>query len=709
MSTLIEAALRSLLLAAAVAAGLHLLRIRNVVAQKAAWTLVLVSAFAMPFVAPLAAHWQLIPARATLAVPAHPLTAIRALWPANPAAPAPAPRNLAGVPALDSRPEVTPPASPLSTEHEKGCPIDCAAPSRNGWESKTMIKPQSVSAQLALQPPTVLIAQVDTPPPAFANSAPSFTVPHISSARIALYAYDVVALMLLLRLAAGLFAALEIFFHASPVDTTEMPAFAHGLRLRGSSKLAAPVTIASAIVLPADFVSWPVEKLRIVLAHEQSHIRQQDFYLQLVAGLYAALVWFSPLGWWLRRRLSDLAEAISDRAGLAYAPSRSAYARLLLEFAASPRPTPIGVAMARPHRLTRRIDNLLHESRFTQAFSASRRSLIAIALVPLSLVFATSFVRVQAAGQQTPSAPPAPAAAPAPVPAPAAVPAPPAEPAAAPEAPPAPPVPPEHFALVDDDDQPMTLDIDGPLVVGDSRDNHSIVVRKQDNGDTYTIVRGDGPVSVAGNADNDALQKARKATKGDFVLYTHGGKSYVIDDPATIAQIEAAIRPVPMLTIQAGMLADKSVHMAEVQKQLTEQQKQFDRQRTTIVLKQQELMDKQQKLTAEDLKRQMAAINETVARMDARKEKELNEKELAELRSQVAELQAKLNGFPMHFDFKTVEIPKIEIPKIDIEKQVAEAQRQVTEAQKHERQQRDEQMKSLIEKSLKDGKARPIQ
>jgi beta-lactamase regulating signal transducer with metallopeptidase domain len=53
-----------------------------------------------------------------------------------------------------------------------------------------------------------------------------------------------------------------------------------------------------------------------VLAHEGSHVRQRDFYLQLLAGFYTAITWFSPLGWWLKHKLSELSEAISDRAGL---------------------------------------------------------------------------------------------------------------------------------------------------------------------------------------------------------------------------------------------------------------------------------------------------------------------------------------------------------------------------------------------------------
>jgi hypothetical protein len=48
----------------------------------------------------------------------------------------------------------------------------------------------------------------------------------------------------------------------------------------------------------------------------------RDFYLQVLAGLYGAMFWFSPLGWWLKRKLSELGEAISDLAGLEEAASR---------------------------------------------------------------------------------------------------------------------------------------------------------------------------------------------------------------------------------------------------------------------------------------------------------------------------------------------------------------------------------------------------
>lgn len=63
---ILEAALRSLLLALAVAIGLRIFTVRNVLAQKAAWGLVLASALLMPLMLPIGARMAaplVIPAR----------------------------------------------------------------------------------------------------------------------------------------------------------------------------------------------------------------------------------------------------------------------------------------------------------------------------------------------------------------------------------------------------------------------------------------------------------------------------------------------------------------------------------------------------------------------------------------------------------------------------------------------------------------------
>ena len=39
------------------------------------------------------------------------------------------------------------------------------------------------------------------------------------------------------------------------------------------------------------------------------------------------------------------------------------------------------------------------------------------------------------------------------------------------------------------------------------------------------------------------LDKARRMAHGDFLWFTHGGKSYVVDDPATVSRIQKLYRP----------------------------------------------------------------------------------------------------------------------------------------------------------------------
>ncbi len=380
MPIMLEAALRSLLVAAAVAAGLRILRVRNVLAQKSAWTLVLAAALAMPLLQPLAARWQLLPATATFTLPQHPFSSlVSRLTPLRPrpAASVAEPRALA--------------AASLAAKQ----PAQIFTYTSSGTSSADVASPVEDSGYLLSR--TDSRTYQDTPSgtsPGLAASAR----PGLSLAEIAWLAYLAVAVTLLLRLFVGLASALLIWMGAIPVTLSDRAGLAEGLSLRASREVASPVTIGSAVLLPADFADWNTDKLRIVLAHERSHIRQCDFYLQFLAGLYAAIVWFSPLGWWLKRTLSNLAETISDRAGLEQAADSSSYAQILLDFAAAPRLTLTGVAMARPGSLSRRIERLLNESSFSQAFAGGRARLcVAVLLVPAALVAATSLIRVNAA------------------------------------------------------------------------------------------------------------------------------------------------------------------------------------------------------------------------------------------------------------------------------------------------------------------------
>lgn len=283
IGTLTETALRSLLLAFVVWAGLRAFRMRNVLAQKAAWSGVLVAAMLMPLLVSMAARWPVLPAAAGVVLPANPMTLLEELRATLESRRAAARRPSQPAPLDPPQIEETAASAPDDASSQSA-PVSVESTPDNARPAE-YAQPQPVARRLAASPGTLIVL---------------------------LYLVGVVAL--LCRLFYGLGSAFRIWQMAEPVEMAHAIKLAAGMPVRASAAVASPVTIGSAVVLPANYGTWDVEKLRIVLAHERSHIRQGDFYLQLIAGFYASVFWFSPLGWWLKRQLSDLAEAISDRA-----------------------------------------------------------------------------------------------------------------------------------------------------------------------------------------------------------------------------------------------------------------------------------------------------------------------------------------------------------------------------------------------------------
>jgi beta-lactamase regulating signal transducer with metallopeptidase domain len=700
---LLEAALRALLAAIAVWAGLRLLRVGNVLVQKAAWGLVLVAALAMP----LMPHWQVLPATAALRLPALRWNQIPEPQPAAAGPPAAEPSAAMSQPV--ATPQVIDPA-----------PDRYPAPAISNAD----LNPSPSSASEAT-PSSTEPTQIHRASEAAKNPAP------IRVAAVGWLMYLGVFAALLLRLLFGLASAVRLWMTAEPVSGLSELDPASGLRLRSSRRVASPVNIGSGIVLPADYSVWDEEKLRIVLAHERSHIRQGDFYLQLLAGLYASLFWFSPLGWWLKRKLSELGEAISDRAGLEEAASRSSYAQLLLEFAALPRPTLTGVAMARTSHLAQRIERLLNESSFRQAFAAGgRRALLAVLLVPAALLTATALVRVEAAGSPTPAAlaqptaqasvagqstpeqvtdqAPAPAAAPGPAAAPAAppsavpdsAPAPMLSPAPGPAVAPVAPVPPAFAAgsgpVVLAPLPPMpamqgALPVPpvppAPRVRDRSYEYRGYSYSYSTNGEAYALVGDPGAhVQFSGDWDGNRaedIEKARKVAHGHFLWFRHEGKSYIVDDPAIVAQIEEMNKPMDELGAQMSALGKQ-------QRDLGEQQRDLGKKMRDIAV------------PTPALSKEMAELNAAVAGLQAKQGGTISQKDLGDLQREIGRIQGEL-GAPQ--GKIGGEMGKLGEQQGKLGGEMGKLGAQMGQiARENERK-----IKGIIDESLSNGKARPIE
>jgi beta-lactamase regulating signal transducer with metallopeptidase domain len=72
------------------------------------------------------------------------------------------------------------------------------------------------------------------------------------------------------------------------------------VELLSSCALRTPVAfgiVRPTVILPVDASSWPVDRLRVVLMHELSHVRRRDALMQLIAELAKAVHWYNPLVW----------------------------------------------------------------------------------------------------------------------------------------------------------------------------------------------------------------------------------------------------------------------------------------------------------------------------------------------------------------------------------------------------------------------------
>lgn len=177
--------------------------------------------------------------------------------------------------------------------------------------------------------------------------------------RAALTLYALVALTLFLRLCVGIVLSRRLLSGSRVTGQ-----LTEGIAIRESDGIAAPVTLGiwrPAILLPTGWREWNAAKRDAVLAHERSHIRRRDPAIQMLSALHRVLLWYSPLSWFLHKRIVRVAEEASDDAALAVTSDRPFYAEVLLEFMQRGvrRASWVGVPMARYGRPDERIQRIL--------------------------------------------------------------------------------------------------------------------------------------------------------------------------------------------------------------------------------------------------------------------------------------------------------------------------------------------------------------
>jgi multidrug efflux pump subunit AcrA (membrane-fusion protein)/beta-lactamase regulating signal transducer with metallopeptidase domain len=232
--------------------------------------------------------------------------------------------------------------------------------------------------------------------PELAHGTP--VVDHVPASRFeweraALIVYALIAAALLLRIVVGL--AMSLRLRRSSRATGQET---EGIEIRESEYLSSPITLGivrPAILLPVDWRDWNGAKLDAVLAHERSHIRRYDPAVQLLSAVHRALLWPSPLSWFLHQRLVRVAEEASDDAA-ALTCERALYAEVLLEFIGRGvrRASWLGVPMARYGSPIARVHRVLDAKSFSRG--VTRWSVAAILALGLPLMYVVSARPVRA-------------------------------------------------------------------------------------------------------------------------------------------------------------------------------------------------------------------------------------------------------------------------------------------------------------------------
>ena len=213
------------------------------------------------------------------------------------------------------------------------------------------------------------------------------------------------------------------------------------------------------------------------------------------------------------------------------------------------------------------------------------------------------------------------------------------------------------------------------------------------NGDSYAIVKGNGSEHMSFNGDihTGDIDKARQQAGGkDFLWFSHEGKSYIVDDPATLAQIEAMYKPMEDLGRQQEELGKKQEVLGKQQEAIGHQQEQAS-------------------VPTPDMSKEIAEIEAAMTKLKASQGKNLTQDQFAEMQEKLGELQGRIGEIQGEIGSKQGEFGERMGELGSKMGELGEQMGRLGEQQGKIASQADQKVKSIIDQSLKDGKAHPIQ
>jgi len=214
------------------------------------------------------------------------------------------------------------------------------------------------------------------------------------------------------------------------------------------------------------------------------------------------------------------------------------------------------------------------------------------------------------------------------------------------------------------------------------------------DGDAYAIVGDPGTKTrFCGNSGGELeaeVEKARSVAHGHFLLFRHDGKYYVVDDPAIVSQIEAEEQVI------AGLGAQMRAFGEQARDEGREAREEARKER-----------EKSASIPAPDLSKEMAQLNASVASLTAKQGATVSREELQQVQREVSEIQRRV--FQAEFDTQFKDEMNLDMSKFKAEMdKFGEQMRQMGSKMSQTVQDNQQKVGSIIDDTLKNGKAKPV-
>lgn len=213
------------------------------------------------------------------------------------------------------------------------------------------------------------------------------------------------------------------------------------------------------------------------------------------------------------------------------------------------------------------------------------------------------------------------------------------------------------------------------------------------DGDSYAIVGDPGSQTrFCGDWDDEGtsdVDKARSQAHGHFLLFRHEGKLYIVDDPATVSELETFDKSRDALSDQMRALGKQ---MRDAGQQAREAAR--------------KARETAQNIPAPDLSKEIAALEATAASMKDKQGGTVSREQLQELQREVSAIQRRVIEAEVGVNMKEFneDMAKFGQEQGKYGEQMGQLGKQMGQMARENSQK----IRSTIDDSLKNGKARPV-